>query len=70
MLGLRDISHARKLALIAAVRRIDEAKVKATKILKSDKFLVDSHWEIVAQRTVLNFSVGDDLDEDVEVRGV
>ena len=68
MLGLRAMSHTRKLTLIAAVRRIEEAKLKATKILKSDKFLADSHWEVVAGRTLLRFPVEGDEDEEAQVR--
>jgi len=67
MLGMMDISHARKLSLVAAIRRIEESKVKATKILKSDKFLADSHWEVVAERTVMNFPMQDEINDDMLV---
>jgi sodium/hydrogen exchanger 10/11 len=50
-LGLSDISNARRLTMTTAIRRITEAKVKSMRLLKSDRFLADAHWEIVDRKT-------------------
>lgn len=65
-LGLSDISNARRLTMVTAIRRITHAKNKAMRLLKSDRFLADAHWEVVDRRTVIENPFDSD-DEDEEV---
>ena len=53
-LGLSDISNARRLTMVTAIRRINEAKAKAMRLLKSDRFLADAHWDVVDRKTVID----------------
>ena len=50
-LGLSDISNARRVTMMTAIRRIMEAKIKAIRLLKSDRFLADAHWDVVDSTT-------------------
>ena len=52
-LGLLDISNARRLTMATAICRINESKSKAIRLLKSDRFLVDAHWEVVQEKTII-----------------
>ena len=63
-LGLSDISNARQLTLITAVHHIEDTKLKAISVLKSDKFLADANWDIVAERTAIDLPIQDDDDDD------
>ncbi len=63
-LGLSDISHARRLTMMTAIRRITEAKSKAIRLLKSDRFLADAHWDIVDRKTVIENPFDSDGDEE------
>ena len=65
-LGLSDISNARRLTMVTAIRRITEAKGKAMRLLKSDRFLADAHWEVVDRKTVIENPFDSDQ-EDEEV---
>ena len=71
-LGLSDISNARRLTVATAVRRINESKIKAMRILKSDRFLADAHWDVVDRKTVIEnpFDSEDEEDEEVRARAV
>lgn len=53
-LGFADISEARLLAMIAAIKRIREAQKRAITTLKADKFLADAHWEVVEHSTYIH----------------
>jgi sodium/hydrogen exchanger 10/11 len=52
-LGMSDISHAKKLAMAQAVRRIQDAQQRAVNMLKSDPFLADANWEMVEKSTTV-----------------
>ena len=49
-----------------AIRRINDAKARAVRILKIDRFLADSHWEVVEEKTVIENPFDSD-DEELEV---
>ena len=63
-LGMSDISHARRLTMMTAVRRITEAKAKAMRLLKSDRFLADAHWDVVDKKTVIENPFDSDEEDD------
>ena len=63
--GLSEISNSRRLSMVTAVRRINEAKVKAINMLKSDRFLSDAHWEVVEEMTTIENPFEED--EEIEV---
>ena len=65
-LGLSDISNARRVTMTTAIRRITDAKVRALRLLKSDRFLADAHWEVVDRKTVIENPFDSD-DEEEEV---
>ena len=69
-LGLSEISHARRLTLLTAIRHIADTKIKAITILKSDKFLVDADWGIVSERTVIALPLDNFEDEDMDLSKV
>jgi sodium/hydrogen exchanger 10/11 len=50
-LGMSDISHATRVTMAQAVRRVREAKQRAVSMLKSDHFLADANWEMVEKTT-------------------
>ena len=50
---MSDISHAKKLAMAQAVRRIQDAQQRAVNMLKSDPFLADANWEMVEKSTTV-----------------
>ena len=66
-LGMSDISHARRVTMATAVRRVQEAMVRAISMLKSDRFLADARWEIVEWRTEIEDPYISHYD-DMEVR--
>ena len=67
LLGMSDISIARRLTMATAVRRVLEAKTRAIGMLKSDRFLADSDWDIVERKTELSDPYSQE-DEEMEVR--
>ena len=52
-LGMSEISHAKKLAMAQAVRRIHDAQLRAVNMLKSDPFLADANWDMVEKSTTV-----------------
>ena len=64
-LGVSDISNARRLNMMTAIRRINETKAKTVRLLKSDRFLADAHWEVVDYKTHIDnpFDSGDEEDK-------
>ena len=65
-LGMSDISHAQRMTMTTAVRRINEAKSRAISMLKSDRFLADAHWEMVDKRTEIDDPYAK-INNDIEV---
>lgn len=63
-LGLSDISHARRLTMVTAIHRITDAKIKAMRLLKSDRFLADAHWDVVDRKTVIDNPFDSDGDDE------
>ena len=53
-LGMSEISHAKKLAMAQAVKRVQEAQLRAMSMLKSDHFLADANWPMVEKSTFVD----------------
>ena len=62
-LGMSDISTAKRITMATAVRRVQEATVRAISMLKSDRFLADANWVIVEWKTYLEDPYVDQYEE-------
>ncbi|XP_041365876.1 sodium/hydrogen exchanger 10-like isoform X2 [Gigantopelta aegis] len=49
VLGMRDISQAKKMAMDSALRFLEEQQQKTLNVLKTDRFLADADWEEVVK---------------------
>ncbi|XP_070552787.1 sperm-specific sodium:proton exchanger-like [Ptychodera flava] len=49
VLGMSDISIPKRLAMANAVRRLQESQVRTFAMLKADRFLADTDWEMAEQ---------------------
>ncbi|ESO97538.1 hypothetical protein LOTGIDRAFT_152631 [Lottia gigantea] len=46
-LGMNDITTAKRMAMASAIRHLEELRYKTLNMLKTDRFLADSDWELV-----------------------
>eukprot|EP01135_Chromosphaera_perkinsii_P008623 Nk52_evm65s1401 gene=Nk52_evmTU65s1401 len=53
LLGMSEITNAKKQMMKTAVRQVNMRTKKAITVLKTDRFLSDSHWAIVESRVEL-----------------
>jgi hypothetical protein len=47
MTGFTKISMAKKMAMTAAVKALEETQRSTISTLKADRFLADAHWDVV-----------------------
>ncbi|KAK6191718.1 hypothetical protein SNE40_003329 [Patella caerulea] len=47
LLGMNDISTAKRMAMASAIKHLQELRQKTLHMLKTDRFLADSDWELV-----------------------
>ncbi|XP_014671188.1 PREDICTED: sodium/hydrogen exchanger 10-like [Priapulus caudatus] len=53
LLGMTDISPAKRMAMANVVRHLKETKHRALNVLKIDRFLADSDWAVVENSTLV-----------------
>ncbi|KAL4225679.1 Sodium/hydrogen exchanger 10 [Mactra antiquata] len=51
MLGMSDLSPAKRMAMANALRHLDDLREKNLNMLKTDRFLADAEWETVEKQT-------------------
>lgn len=55
VLGLAEISLAKKANMTNSVKRIMATRDRCISMLKMDKFLADANWELVQEGDSLNY---------------
>ncbi|KAK6191720.1 hypothetical protein SNE40_003331 [Patella caerulea] len=73
LLGMNDVSPAKRMAMASALRYLEELRQKTFNMLKTDRFLADADWEIVEKSCLINdpYKTTEDeivLEESMDIR--
>lgn len=61
---MSEISDSKKIAMANAVKRIQDTTARTFKMLRTDRFLADAHWDLAENVcNIHNPYIVDDVDE-------